>query len=103
MELKTNYQYTYFIHPFIIKEGKYQKYILKMLKDKNCKLKIFQKEKDLKTYKYFLPKTRDLLFSSFSFGNSKLKKLEEYPELNGYLESLAYLTAGCILTLKRKT
>ena len=79
MELKTNYQYTYFIHPFIIKEGKYQKYILKMLKDKNCKLKIFQKEKDLRTYKYFLPKTRDFLFSSFSFGNSKLKKLEELP------------------------
>ena len=35
MELKTNYQYTYFIHPFAIKEGNYQKYILKMLKDKN--------------------------------------------------------------------
>ena len=34
MELKTNYQYTYFIHPFAIKEGNYQKYILKMLKEK---------------------------------------------------------------------
>ena len=79
MELKTKYQYTYFIHPFVIKDGKYQKYILKMLKDKNCRLKIFQKEKDFRTYKYFLPKTRDFLFSSFSFGNSKLKKLEELP------------------------
>ena len=79
MELKTNYQYTYFIHPFVIKEGKYQRYLLKMLKDKNCRLKIFQKEKDLKMYKYFLPKTRDFLFSSFAFGNNKLKKLEELP------------------------
>ena len=79
MELKTNYQYTYFIHPFIIKDGKYQKYILKLLKDKNCNLKIFQKEKDLKLYKYFLPKTRELLFSSFRYGNTKLKKLEELP------------------------
>lgn len=79
MELKTNYQYTYFIHPFVIKDGKYQKYILKMLKDKNCKLKVFQKEKDIRTYKYFLPKTRDFLFSSFSFTNSKLKKFEELP------------------------
>lgn len=79
MELKTNYQYTYFIHPFVIKDGKYQKYILKMLKDKNCNLKIFQKEKDYRMYKYFLPKTREFLFSSFSFGNSKLKKLEELP------------------------
>lgn len=79
MELKTNYQYTYFIHPFVIKDGKYQKYILKMLKDKNCSLKIFQKEKDLKMYQYFLPKTREFLFSSFSFGNTKLRKLEELP------------------------
>ena len=79
MELKTNYQYTYFIHPFIIKEDRYQKYILKMLKDKRCNLKIFQKEKDLKMYQYFLPKTREFLFSSFSFGNTKLKKLEELP------------------------
>lgn len=79
MELKTNYQYTYFIHPFVIKEGKYRKYILKMLKDKNCSLKIFQKEKDLIMYRYFLPKTRDFLFSSFSFGSKKLNKLEELP------------------------
>lgn len=79
MELKTNYQYTYFIHPFILKDGKYQKYILKMLKNKNCRLKIFQKEKDLRMYQYFLPKTREFLFSSFSFGYTKLKKLEELP------------------------
>ena len=80
MELKTNYQYTYFIHPFVIKEGKYQKYILKMLRDKDFKLKTFQKEKDFKMYQYFLPKTRDFLFSSFSFGNSKLKKLDDLPD-----------------------
>ena len=52
MELKTNYQYTYFVHPFIVKEQRYQKYLLKMLKDKNSKLKIFKKEKDLNLYKY---------------------------------------------------
>ena len=79
MELKTNYQYTYFIHPFIIKNGQYQKYIIRMLKDENCKLKIFQKEKDFKMYKYFLPKTREFLFSSFSMGNEKIKQLEELP------------------------
>ncbi len=79
MELKINYQYTYFIHPFVIKDGKYQKYLLKLLTDKKCSLKVFQKEKDLKLYQYFLPKVRDFLFSSFSYGNSKLKKLEELP------------------------
>ena len=79
MELKTNYQYTYFIHPFVIKENKYQKYILRMLKDKNCELKIFQKVKDLKLYQYFLPKIREFLFSSFRYSNAKLKKLDELP------------------------
>ena len=79
MELKTSYQYTYFIHPFVIKDGQYQKYILKLLKDKEWNLKIFQKEKDFKLYKYFLPKTREFLFSSFSFGNAKLKQLDELP------------------------
>ena len=31
-------------------------------------------------YQYFLPKTRDFLFSSFSLGNSKIKKLEDLPD-----------------------
>ena len=62
MELKINYQYTYFIHPFIVKEQRYQKYLLKMLKDKNSRLKIFKKERDLNLYKYFLPEIREFLF-----------------------------------------
>ena len=33
MELKTKYQYTYFIYPFAIKESKYTRYLLKLLKD----------------------------------------------------------------------
>lgn len=80
MELKTNYQYTYFVHPFIVKEQRYQKYLLKLLKDKKCNLKIFKKEKDLKLYKYFLPEIRQFLFSSFDFTSSKLKGLKELPK-----------------------
>ena len=34
MELKTKYQYTYFIYPYVIKENKFTKYLLKLLKDK---------------------------------------------------------------------
>lgn len=79
MELKINYQYTYFIHPFVVKESKYQKYMLRMLKDKNCFLKRFEREKDLKLYQFFNPKTRDFLFSSFSFTNAKYVKFEELP------------------------
>lgn len=79
MELKTNYQYTYSIYPFLIKESKYKDYIRKMIKDKKYKLKTFEKEKDFKMYQYFLPKVRELLFSSFSFGNAKNKQLDELP------------------------
>ena len=50
-----------------------------MLKDKECKLKRFEKEKDLKLYKYFSPKMRDFLFSSFSFTNAKYSRFKELP------------------------
>lgn len=80
MELKMNYQYTYFIHPFVVKESKYQKYVLSLLKDKRFRLKVFQKGKDFDLYKYFLPKMRDFLFSSFSHSKLKLEKLEELPD-----------------------
>ena len=76
MELKTNYQYTYFIHPFIVKEHRYQKYLLR---NKQCKLRILKKEKDLKLYKYFLPEIRNLLFSEFEQINNN-KSLEELPK-----------------------
>ena len=33
MELKTRFQYTYFLHTFVINESKYAKYILKLLKE----------------------------------------------------------------------
>lgn len=79
MELKTKYQYTYFIYPFLVKENKYKKYILKLVKDKKCNLKIFEKEKDLKLYEYFSPKIREFLFSSFSFSYAKKKKMQELP------------------------
>jgi len=50
-----------------------------MLKDKNSKLKIFKKEKDLDLYKYFLPEVRKFLFSNFDFTKNKLKSLETLP------------------------
>lgn len=79
MELKMNYQYTYFIHPFVVKESKYQKYLLRLLKDNRFKLRIFHKSKDFDLYKYFSPKTGDFLFLSFLQSKLKLRKLEELP------------------------
>ena len=79
MELKTNYQYTYFIYPYVIKESKYTKYLLKLLKDENCKLRIFKKDKDLDIYSYFSHRTKNYMFNSFNLTRSKIMKLEELP------------------------
>ena len=79
MELKTKYQYTYFIYPYVIKEHKYTKYLLKLLKDENCKLRIFRKEKDLSLYSYFSHRARNYMFSSFNLSKTKLAKLSELP------------------------
>lgn len=79
MKRKIKYQYTYFIHPFIIKENKYKKYILKLLRNEKINLKIFKKEKDIQLYQYFLPKMSQFLFSSFSFTTNQINKLEKLP------------------------
>lgn len=82
MELMTKYQYTYFIHPYIIEENKYGKYIQKLLRDKKCSYKIFEKEKDLDIYNFFLPNVRNYLFPTFELRGEDLRnfnslKIEE--------------------------
>ena len=47
MELKTKYQYTYFIYPYLIEENNYKNYLYKLLKNKNCKLKVFDASKEV--------------------------------------------------------
>lgn len=79
MELKTKYQYTYFIYPYVIRENKYTKYLLKLLKDEHCRLRIFRKEKDLNIYSYFSHRARNYMFSSFNLSKTKLAKLDELP------------------------
>lgn len=78
MELKTKYQYTYFIYPYIINEAKYEKYIQKLLSNKNIKIKFFEKEKDLDIYSYFLPTIKDFMFQGFEFDKEKVRKFEQF-------------------------
>ena len=78
MELKTKYQYTYFIYPYIINENKYDKYILKLLNNKNIKVKFFEKEKDLDIYSYFLPTIKKFMFQGFEFTKEKIRKFEAF-------------------------
>ena len=77
MELKIKYQYTYFIKPFLINESKYEKYILNLLKNKHCKLKTFEKERDLNLYSFFLKNIRDYFFPTFSYNRDKINKLKK--------------------------
>jgi len=77
MELKTKYQYSNFIYPYIIDETKYSNYILKLLKDKKCKLKFFEKEKDYSVYSYFLPVIRKFMFNDFEFTKTKIERFED--------------------------
>ncbi len=76
MELMMKYQYTYFIHPYVIDSNKYDKYMLSLLKNKNCKLRIFEKEKDMHLYNYFLPDIRKYMFWSMGLSKSGLKSFE---------------------------
>lgn len=79
MELKNKFQYTYFIHTFLIDKGRYEKYILKLLKDEKFNLRVFQKENDLELYSYFLPRMRNFLFKTFDFTQERMAKLDNLP------------------------
>lgn len=79
MEPKSKYQYTYFIHTFLINQNRYNKYISKMLRDERFKLKIFNKEKDLELYTYFLPNIRNFLFKTFEYNKARMDKIDKLP------------------------
>ena len=77
MELKTRYQYTYFIYPYVIEQNKYSKYLQNLLRNKKCTLRMFEKQKDLDIYNKFLPKVRRFMFPTFDFSINKRKKFKE--------------------------
>ena len=75
MEQKIRYQYTYFVMPYAVSD--YEKYILKLVKDKNISLKIFEKEKDLDIYTHFMPGTKEYFFPSFELEKENINALEQ--------------------------
>lgn len=72
----TKYQYTYFIYPYVIDSKKYNKYMLKLLKNKNCSLRIFEREKDMHLYQFFLPKIKESMFWSFDLTKEGIKSFK---------------------------
>ena len=76
MELKTNYQYTYFIYPFAIKEENYKKYILHLIQNKKYQMKFFDNFKDVDLYKYFVPNVKKKYFKTFLLDQKRLVNLK---------------------------
>ena len=77
MEGKVQYQYTYFIKPFLIKDGKYKEYLLNLLKNEKISIKYFEKERDLDLYSYFLPEIREYVFPTFEYNRRKIDEIEK--------------------------
>lgn len=92
MELKVKYQYTYFIKPFLIKKNKYEKYLLSLLNNKNCKLKIFEKEREHNLYSYFIQNIREYFFPTFSFNRDKINDLNR---LDNKMKSIVLSKLHC--------
>ena len=78
MELKTSYQYTYFIYPFAINEQNYEKYAINLINNKNFEIKLFDTFKDIELYKYFVPSVKENMFQDFSFSKEKINKLKSF-------------------------
>ena len=78
MELKPKYQYTYFIKPFIV--GNYKNYLIKILENEKFELKIWEQQKDLEIYSYFLPEIRNQIFN-FELTKNQRERLESLNKL----------------------
>lgn len=89
MELKNRYQYTYFIHTYLVNQSRYIKHIGKLLRDRRFRLRVFQKDRDLDLYTYFLPNIRNFMFKTFELNKEQLGKLGEMPT-----ETRAAILAG---------
>lgn len=92
MELMTKYQYTYFIYPYLIEETKYKKYLQGLLRNKKCKLRFFDKRKDIHLYSYFLPNIIDFMFWSFELSDQGIK---DFNKLDSTVQSTLLSKKDC--------
>ena len=92
MELMTKYQYSYFIYPNVIEEDKYKKYLQGLLRNKKCKIRFFNDQKDIHLYTYFLPSVRDYMF--WSFGLSR-EGVRDFKRMDPTLQSTLLAEHDC--------
>ena len=77
MQINTKYQYTYFLYPYIIDSKNYSTYLLRLLEDKKCKVKFFDKESDHDIYTHFMPNIKEFMFPSFYMSSNEKKEFYE--------------------------
>ncbi len=77
MELKTKYQYTYFIYPFVISEKKYNDFLAKIIMDKNWNVKIFQKDVDIEADSHFLSIAKQTMFPTLEWTKEKIETFQK--------------------------
>ena len=88
----TKYQYSYFIYPYVIEEDKYKKYLQGLLRNKKCKIRFFNDQKDIHLYTYFLPSVRDYMF--WSFGLSR-EGVRDFKRMDPTLQSTLLAEHDC--------
>lgn len=76
MKLKTKYQYTYFIYPYLIDKKYYTNYLYRLLKKPKCKLKLFERKKDVEIDTYFLPEIKEKMFWTLDLNKEAIKSYE---------------------------
>jgi hypothetical protein len=77
VDLKTKYQYTYFVYPFAVKKDKYQGFISRLLIDKNWQFKIFNKTDDAEVDSHFLMATKKIMFPTIEWIDKDREKFEK--------------------------
>lgn len=94
MQIKAKYQYTHFLYPFVIEDGKYTDFIESILgKTKEWTLTIHQYKSDEESYDFFLPYMRKFLFPTLFWDKDYIKKFKKG---GTFRKSLALSKLSCI-------
>lgn len=92
MDLKTKYQYTYFIYPYLIERKNYKTYLYNLLKNPKCKIKLFDRKKDVEIDRYFLPELKDKMFWTI---NKKQSAIKQYEEMDKKMQAVLLSKQAC--------
>lgn len=75
--LNVKYQYTHFIYPFTIENGKYESFLKSILSPKNLwEFKIHEEKEDEESYNFFLPYMKKFLFPTLTWDNEYVKEFK---------------------------